>query len=143
MDIPEIINLNKQIKYIPKKEKEYKFDNVVCDGQVIKFNAMSVHRIYIIGLCEYGTISENITIGNDVEEFNYTFIMKTFHTNSFQGLDNNEKNKKCRLIKQYWGNDNQKHNIYSYNICLEKNLNLNKIILPINLSVHILGIILI
>lgn len=116
------------------------YDNIACDGQKIFIDSIIADSINIIGFCEFGTVSEELKIYDNDICHSFEFVLKTFHTNANQGIDNSERNNKCQLIAKFMGNDNQKHNFYSYKIDFYKKLIVKSITLPINLSLHILAI---
>ena len=139
--IPPTFQLYQQI-YMYPKNIDTGFDNILCDGQIISLNHVSCSQICIIGFCEYGTVSEYLQIIDmNAQLHEVEFVLKTFHTNSNQGIDNSPKNKKCLLIDKILGNDDQKHNIFLWNIPWNPEIQIDKIILPINSSLHIISII--
>lgn len=116
-------------------------DNIVCDGQVIPAFFKNINSINIIGFTDYGTVLDSISIINcNNQKKEYDFVLKTFHTSINQSIENNTT-RKCILLKKYMGNDGQKHNIFSYNIDFGKSIDMKEIVLPINLSLHIMSII--
>ena len=124
-----------------KGNASHTLDNIVCDGQLIPVFLKNIKFINIVGFTDYGTVLDSISIINyNNEKAEYDFVLKTFHTNSNQSVENNTS-RKCISIKKYMGNDGQKHNIYSYNINLEESTDIKEIMLPINLSLHIMSII--
>lgn len=135
------IEISNSVKFKFNKNITNGFDNLICDGQTILLSATDIENIYIIGFCELGTVSEIIKIQDTECLHDYEFVLKTFHTNSVQGIDENEKNSKCKLIKKYVGSDGQKHNIFSWQIKLKQKTDISEIILPVNLSLHIMAII--
>lgn len=117
------------------------FDNIVCDGQIIPVFLKNIKTISIMGFTDYGTVSDSMTIVNyENEKKELSFVLKTFHTNANQSVENN-KTKRCVLLKQYMGNDGQKHNIFSYNNSFDIITDIKQIILPINLSLHVMSIV--
>lgn len=117
------------------------FDNIVCDGQKISIFLKNIKTIGIMGFTDYGTVSESMTIIDFKNaRKKVDFVLKTFHTNPNQSIEN-YKTKKCTLLKKYMGNDGQKHNVFSYDIDLDSFMDIKQIILPINLSIHIMAIV--
>ena len=115
------------------------FDNIVCDGQAINTDLCMVKKLTIVGFSELGTVKENIIITHEDEEYRYEFVMKTFHTNYNYSVENT-LNKKCKRISVALGSDGQNHNIFSYDIDLKTPIKIKRLLLPVNLSVHILFI---
>lgn len=119
-------------------------DNICCDGQQIPLpSKISAKKIHLIGFCELGTVCEQLTLSfTDGTKKDYDFVFKTLHSNTWQGLDDNERNSKCTPSFYMRGDDGQKHNMYSWAISLDNTpYNLTKMILPVNLSMHIVSIV--
>lgn len=125
-----------------KRGSHLKYDNLYCDGQTLCVDRkMKCMGIEIIGFSEFGTISENVNIYTYCNKMiECEFVMKSIQTNNFQGIDDNKKNKKCCVLRKFWGSDKQKHSIYSWKIKLNDSIEIEKIILPVNNAIHILSI---
>lgn len=138
VEVPNMYDMCISIKDLFNHQKLY--DNIVCDGQVVFTNLNSVKKINIIGFSEYGTVHDELIIVTDENKhFSFEFALKTFHTNYNHSIEN-VINKKCTRFCSALGSDGQIHNFFSYEINLKKSTNIKEIKLPINLSIHIVGI---
>lgn len=126
------------VNYLIDKEPVYNYDNIACDGQLITVDSI-VSSLFFLGFCEYGTVLEQITIYGNGKYKNNDLILKTFHSNAVQGIDNLNKNNICKNAVRLRGDDGQKHNFYCWAIPVSEGI-IDVIELPVNLSMHILSI---
>ncbi len=113
------------------------YDNIMCDGQTITIEQSLIRGISFLGFCEFGTVKESFYYNHSIAG---SFILKTFHTDNWQSIETSEDNIMCQSYIHLFGNDAQKHNIYSYSYIMNENTKINSIILPYNLSMHIIAI---
>lgn len=115
------------------------FDNLSCDGQTLTLQDVRVNEICFLGFSEFGTVCDSYTVGYQQCEKQFDFVFKTLHTNDRQGLET-ERNNRCVVAERFWGSDGQKHGLYLWRQELDGTKAIHKIILPVNLSIHILAI---
>ena len=118
------------------------YDNVLCDGQQIPVESFTAAKICFLGFCELGTVSEQVIVFSDDDAEEVPLLLKTFHTDSFQGLDTIGRNRDCILASQVMGDDGQKHNLYYWDSPISLMRPIVKIELPVNLCMHVMAIML-
>ena len=117
------------------------FDNLMCDCQTIEIFLKSISEIYLLGFSEMGTVLDEIVLHtSDEKKVVVPFVFKTFHSDSFRGIDNDGINSRCQLAFFANGNDGQKHGVYFWKIDLKKTYNIDYMVLPPNCSMHIMAI---
>ena len=99
-------------------------------------------RICFLGFCELGTVSERVVVYSEKAREEVSMLFKTFHTDSFQGLDTIGKNVDCIVASQAMGDDGQKHNLYYWECPITLTHPIVRIELPVNLSMHVMSILL-
>ena len=114
------------------------FDNLSCDGQTLLLHDVNASEICFLGFSEFGTIRDTYTIGYQQFEKEFDFVFKTLHTHGWQGVES-EQNNRCIPVLQTFGSDGQKHRLYVWRQILDKTQKINKIVLPVNLSIHIVA----
>ncbi|MFQ9799693.1 MAG: hypothetical protein ACLR23_13055 [Clostridia bacterium] len=127
---------------LPHHEGPIPFDNLICDGQQIAVEAFVADRICFLGFCELGTVSERVVVYSEKAREEVSMLFKTFHTDSFQGLDTIGKNVDCIVASQAMGDDGQKHNLYYWECPITLTHPIVRIELPVNLSMHVMSILL-
>ena len=129
-------------EYLPEFNAESIYDNVVCEGQLIEFPPQRVNEILIVGYCDFGTVSDYLSLMGDENIEKCEFIMKTIQSDSWQGIDNNKKNINCKTAFSLLDDEGQKHKIYYWKIKPKNKLTYKAISLPFNISIHIISIVL-
>ena len=119
------------------------FDNIMCDSKIIEVNKKNISSILFLGFSEMGTVCDEVILHSKNKTKMIPIVLKTFHSDSFRGIDDNEKNKNCQLITYLDGDDGQKHGAYCWKFDLDESIDIDSIELPFNLSMHIMAITLI
>lgn len=127
---------------LPQHTGSIPYDNLICDGQQITVEAFMAVKICFLGFCELGTVSERVVVYSEKASEEVSMLFKTFHTDSFQGLDTIGKNKDCILASQVMGDDGQMHNLYYWECPITLTHPIIRIELPVNLSMHVMSILL-
>ena len=122
-----------------EKNSITQYDNIICDGQTIKINNSDVFKLSIMGFCEYGTVKESIKLYGD-DNYVIDFVLKTFHTDAYKGLNDTGYNTTCKIGTKILGDDGQKHPVYYWSKADFHFSNVYKIELPTNLSLHIFSL---
>lgn len=118
-------------------------DNVTCNGQVVFFPCIQASYIGFVGFSELGTISDRVTIsGEKGYEKNINIVMKTIHTTATRFALESDNNKKCKVAMTFEGIDGQMHHFYCWKSYIGICKVVNKIILPVNSTIHLVNIIL-
>lgn len=117
-----------------------KNDNIKCDGQKILMPALKIKKIAFLGYSEYGTIKDEFVLHTATSSIKKELVFKTYQTNSFQGIDDNEINKKSTPVLCLHGSDGQMHNVYGWVVDILYPKKIIQMDLPINLSLHIMSI---
>lgn len=121
--------------------KNNAFDNIMCDGQCVLVDINNIRRISFLGFSEMGTVCDDVKIHTEGGMvITIPLILKTFHSDSFKGIDDEKKNLDCKLAFYMNGDDGQKHGAYFWSINLSKNYNVKLIELPVNCSMHLFAI---
>ena len=107
-------------------------------GQTLLLHDVNASEICFLGFSEFGTIRDTYTIGYQQFEKEFDFVFKTLHTHGWQGIES-EQNNRCIPVLQTFGSDGQKHRLYVWRQILDKTQKINKIVLPVNLSIHIVA----
>ena len=94
-------------------------------------------RICFLGFCELGTVSERVVVYSEKAREEVSMLFKTFHTDSFQGLDTIGKNVDCIVASQAMGD-----NLYYWECPITLTHPIVRIELPVNLSMHVMSILL-
>lgn len=115
------------------------FDNLSCDGQTLTLPAVYADEVCFLGFNEFGTVCDSYIVGYRQNEEPFDFVFKTFHTNSRQGIDN-ERNNRCITAERLFGSDGQKHGLFLWRQSLSLASEVCRLVLPVNLSIHILAI---
>lgn len=110
-----------------------------CDAQTLILHAINADEICFLGFSEFGTICDTYTVGYQQYDKQYDFVFKTLHTNDRQGLET-ERNNRCVTAERLFGSDGQKHGLYLWRQALDRAQVIQRIVLPVNLSIHILAI---
>ena len=116
------------------------FDNVMNDGQVINIQKQRIDAIAFLGFSEMGTVCDDVILYSNDKKIFIPLILKTFHTDKFKGIDDIGKNANCKLAFYLDGNDGQKHGVFFWQFNLTNQTSIDAIELPVNCSMHIMGI---
>ena len=116
---------------------------IKCDGQKIPIVPTKIKKIAFLGYSEYGTVKDEILLHTAMSSIQKGIVFRSYQTNSFQGIDDSETNRRSTPLFQLRGSDGQVHNIYYYIAELGSVEEVVQIDIPINLSLYIMAITLI